>query len=328
MVTPSVAFSWPEWHCPVHRRRLETRATSLVCPAGDVFPIRHGIPRFVPEHSYADAFGAQWARYRLTQLDSHTGMPLTARRLERALGEQLWSTLEGCQVLEAGCGAGRFTEILLARGALVTSIDLSSAVDSNQRGFPGGSRHRIAQADIQAPPFRDRSFDLVLCLGVVQHTPSPEHTLASLYAQVAPGGWLVFDHYALSPSWISIALLVRLFMRRLPPARSLRTTQRLVDAMLPLHRLAARSSWSNRLVHRLSPVLTYYRQHPDLPEPLQREWALLDTHDNLTDWYKHLRTVSQIEATLAGLGLESVSCTRAGNGIEARGRRPVAARRE
>jgi 2-polyprenyl-3-methyl-5-hydroxy-6-metoxy-1,4-benzoquinol methylase len=319
----SAATAWPPWRCPEHHEALDERGDCLVCPAGEAFPVRDGIPRFVPARSYADAFGTQWQRYRLTQLDSHTGVRISAARLRRALGEELWAGLEDRQVLEAGCGAGRFTEVLLERGARVTSIDLSSAVESNQASFPQGPHHRIAQADIGAPPLPPASFDVVLCLGVVQHTPAPEATIASLHALVAPGGWLVFDHYAWSASWLSCALVVRLVLRRLAPERGMRASEHLVDALLPLHRRAARSALASKVLHRLSPVLTYYRAHPDLAPELQREWALLDTHDNLTDRYKHLRTPHQIERALARLGLERIRVARGGTGIEARGRRPV-----
>jgi SAM-dependent methyltransferase len=47
------------------------------------------------------------------------------------MGDELFSSLAGKHVLEAGCGAGRFTEVLLKAGAYVTSIDLSSAVEAN-----------------------------------------------------------------------------------------------------------------------------------------------------------------------------------------------------
>ena len=65
--------------------------------------------------TYADAFGLQWKQYRLTQLDSHTGSPITAERARRCLGD-IASSLGGKQVLEIGCGAGRFTEVLLGLG--------------------------------------------------------------------------------------------------------------------------------------------------------------------------------------------------------------------
>ncbi len=142
-------------------------------------------------------------------------------------------------MLECGCGAGRFTEILLSRGARVVSIDLSSAVEANARNFPPSPRHLIAQADIRALPFAPRSFDVVFCLGVVQHTPDPEATIAALYEHVKPGGWLVFDQYKRSAGWtLSLKPAYRLMLKRLPAQRGLRVTEAAVDALLPLHRRA------------------------------------------------------------------------------------------
>ena len=139
---------WPQWYCRVHRKPIEDNGDVLVCPGGDWFPRRNGIPRFVTNSRYADAFGAQWNRYTRTQLDSYTGSPMTRDRARRCIGERLWSELDGKQLLECGCGAGRFTEILLSKGACVSSIDLSDAVDANQENFPQCETHRIAQADV------------------------------------------------------------------------------------------------------------------------------------------------------------------------------------
>src|SRR5437870_8581674 len=130
----------------------------------------NGIPRFVPNSNYAAAFGTQWKKYRLTQLDSYTRTTITKDRAERCVGEKLWDELGGKQVLECGCGAGCFTEILLAKKAFVTSIDLSDAVDANQETFPQGEIHRIAQADVLKLSFAPYQFDVVFYLGVIQHT--------------------------------------------------------------------------------------------------------------------------------------------------------------
>ncbi len=278
-----------------------------------------GIPRFAGS-AYTAAFGAQWNRYRRTQLDSYTGTTISRDRARRCLGERLWETLSGAQVLEAGCGAGRFSEVLLARGAYVTSIDMSEAVDANDRNFPQGPRHRIAQADITAPPLAPRQFDVVFCLGVIQHTPQPEQTIATLYEQTRPGGYLVLDHYTYSKALLSLTYLLRLYFRRLRPERSLRSIGRLVDLLLPLHKKAGRLA---PLLTRFSPVHSYYRTHPELSDELQREWALLDTHDALTDHYKRLRTRGQIDRLLRRLGAEDIWCERGGNGVEARARRPL-----
>jgi SAM-dependent methyltransferase len=226
-------------------------------------------------------------------------------------------------VLECGCGAGRFTEILLARGADVTSIDLSSAVETNARLFPISDRHRVAQADILALPVSEQHFDVVLCIGVIQHTPSPERTMKELCRFVKPGGSLVIDHYARSwRRYTTTAPMVREVLKRLPAATSLRITVWLVGAFLPLHKRFAKKRLLNSLLSRISPIRCYYVEYPQLSDDLQREFALLDTHDSLTDWYKHLRSVRSIQHALAQLGLVNVWCAAGGNGIEARAQRP------
>ena len=68
-------------------------------------------------------------------------------------------------------------------------------------------------------------------------------------------------------------------------------------------------------------VLCYYRAYPDLTDELHREWALLDTHDSLTDWYNHFRTRGQIRRTFEQLGMVQIWCEYGGNGVEARGQR-------
>jgi 2-polyprenyl-3-methyl-5-hydroxy-6-metoxy-1,4-benzoquinol methylase len=296
----------------------------LCCPQGEIFCVRQDIPRFVGSNSYADAFGAQWNRYRLTQLDSFSRVSITEERIRRCLGEELWGSLSGKDVLECGCGAGRFTEILLKRGARVTSIDLSDAVEANQRNFPLSGTHRIAQADILQLPFKPRLFDLVFCLGVIQHTPRPEATVAALAEQVKPGGSITIDHYTYTISeFTKVAGLLRHWLKRLPPAEGLRRTERMVNAFLPLHKRVRHSRLAHLILGRISPVVCYYRAYPQLSEEMQHQWALLDTHDFLTSWYRHFRTVPQIERVMKSLGLEHVACRYGGNGIEARAQRPL-----
>jgi SAM-dependent methyltransferase len=127
-----------------------------------------GIPRFVKGNSYADSFGLQWHEYSRTQLDSFNGLSLSAERLERCLGFSL-AELSGKRVLEAGCGAGRFTEVLLAYGAEVHAFDLTNAIEVNLRnnGAKYAGRMHLAQADIARIPFKKESYDLVVCLGVL-----------------------------------------------------------------------------------------------------------------------------------------------------------------
>ena len=297
--------------CPGDGNPLTEAQDHVICSAGHRFPIVAGVPRFVPATTYADHFGEQWKRYRLTQLDSYTGAPISRDRLRRCFGKSLWHNLDALDVLECGCGAGRFTEVLLDQGARVTSIDLSAAVDANIENFPVGPMHRVAQADIVALPFEKQRFDVVACLGVIQHTPSPELTIQRLSDHVRPGGRLIIDHYTYEVGWYTkTAPLFRAVLKRLPTDVSMRFTERLVNLALPLHKRVSGSRLRS-LVYRMSPVLTHYQTYPELDDELQRQWALLDTHDSLTDYFKHFRTRGQVRRLLEGLGLEEIGVNTA-----------------
>jgi len=171
--------------------------------------------------------------------------------------------------------------------------------------------------------FLTRQFDVVFCLGVIQHTPNPETTIAQLFEQVKPGGTFVFDHYCHRLSaYMKTAPLIRMWLRRRPPAEGLIWTERLVRCFFPLHR-AVRHFWLGRkLVSAISPVLTYFHTSPNLSNEMQYELALLDTHDSLTDFYKHRRTRKQIRRLLEELGAQEIWCEYGGNGVEARAKRP------
>jgi len=322
--------------CPVHRAAFSTDALesdqdgTLRASCGCAFPVRKGIPRFVRDETYADAFGLQWNDYRTTQLDSHTGVAISKERLARCVGGHL-EDLRSARVLEVGCGAGRFTEVLLTAGANVFAVDLSSAVDANYANCSDAPGYFVCQADVESLPVAPASFDAVIALGMIQHTPSPERTIEALAKSVRPGGLVVVDHYLFLPRLKRLlrALTPRGILRqiliRLPPRASLRATDALVHALLPIHRMLWRHGPIADRVRavwlRLSPVFDYYESYPELGEHLA-EWALLDTHDGLTDHYKHGRTPSELAKALRAAGLEVIDSRKSGNGAEARALRP------
>src|SRR5437762_1548798 len=106
--------------CPTCKAALELKAASrhgqeivegmLTCTiCGADYPIRGGIPRFVPDGLYASSFGRQWHWFRTVQLDSETGTTRSEDALRGATG---WSDEQyrGRRLLDAGVGAGRFAE--------------------------------------------------------------------------------------------------------------------------------------------------------------------------------------------------------------------------
>jgi len=262
----------------------------------------HGIPTFVEDESYVSAFGLQWLKHAKTQLDSHTGMTITRDRLSRMFGP-LYSKLDGKVILEAGCGAGRFTEILLESKSLVTAIDLSVAVLANFENNGKNSNLRIARASITDLPFDKEQFDIVFCPGVVQHTPDPTKSISELYKQVKLGGWLVFDQYRYNfSSILKITWIVRLILKRLSPEKGLVFTDWLVKIWLPVHRKVANNRILEVLLFRISPITSHYAGYPNMSKEGQEAWARLNTHDNLTDFHKHQTSVHRMKRMIEGLG--------------------------
>jgi SAM-dependent methyltransferase len=282
--------------------------------------VSDGIPRFVPADNYAASFGMQWNRHRRTQLDSHTGLPITRDRLRATTR---WpDDLRGQHVLEAGSGAGRFTEVLVATGAEIYSFDYSSAVDANRENNGRATNLHLFQADIFNIPLRKQAFDKVLCLGVLQHTPDPEAAFRSLASHVAPGGELVVDLYAKRlTALVSWKYLLRPITRRMDKQMLHALVERGVDLLLPL---AARlRRLAGRAAVRLLPIAEY--SNLGLSPELNRQWAILDTFDMYSPAHDHPQTARTLRRWCEDAGLVDVEVEPGANGIVGRGRRPVSA---
>jgi SAM-dependent methyltransferase len=128
----------------------------------------------------------QWNHFAKTQLDSHSGHPISADRFWTSTG---WNpdALKDRWVLDVGCGSGRFAEVALAAGAQVVALDYSSAVDACAANLGHHPRFHVIQGDIYALPFAPGSFDFVYSLGVLQHTPDVARAFAALPPMLVGG---------------------------------------------------------------------------------------------------------------------------------------------
>ncbi|MBP6512821.1 MAG: class I SAM-dependent methyltransferase [Bacteroidia bacterium] len=303
---------------PKTKSALTENQGFLLSEEGEKFPIIHEIPRFVESNNYASAFGLQWKTFTKTQLDSEVGLPVTKDRVERCLGYPL-SELKNKTLLEVGCGAGRFTELLVNSGANVHAVDLSVAVEANLENIGQKSNYKVAQASVYDLPFPDNSFEIVFCLGVIQHTPDPEKTIAALWSKVKTGGILVIDHYKWRIGYYStLTPLYREWLRKLKPEKSIKIVDKLVNFFFPLHWKLKDNNVLQWMLHRVSPLIHFIYLFPDKDYNFHKEISKLDTYDSLTDYYKHLRTPAQIKNTLEQLGAKDIWINEGGNGVEAR----------
>lgn len=290
----------------------------LVCgQCSATFPIQDGIPRFVPNEEYAGSFGFQWNKFRKTQLDSYTGLPLSSDRLFRVT--QWPRHMAGELVLEAGSGAGRFTEVLLGTGATVYSFDLSNAVEANQTNNGHRPNLNLFQASIYDIPLPEALFDKVICLGVLQHTPDPERSFQSLVRFVKPGGEIAVDIYARRlQSLMSWKYMLRPLTTRMPKGRLFQWVERTVHALLPAAILLRQLGGCYGA--RLLPIVEY--SHLGLTPTFNREWAILDTFDMYSPAHDHPRSLAEVRRWFEAAGLENTVVEYGPNGVVARGRLP------
>lgn len=115
---------------------------------------------------------------------------LAAQSISKWYVEQL-SDLSFTEVLDAGCGLGRFSYALAAaRPINVTAIDISEPMVEAAREqidtLPGN--HRFIRSAIEEAPFADGSFDLVLANLVLFHVPDIGVAFNKLAQLTKPGG--------------------------------------------------------------------------------------------------------------------------------------------
>jgi len=92
----------------------------------------------------------------------------------------------GARLLDVACGSGGFLRRALDRGLDVVGVDVSPvAVGLAQERLPEVELH---VADAEQLPFADSSFDVVTCLGSLEHFPSPEAGAAEIARVLEPGG--------------------------------------------------------------------------------------------------------------------------------------------
>lgn len=94
-------------------------------------------------------------------------------------------------VLDAGCGTGRFTNFFINEGANVISVDSSK----NMLKILKKKNHnaKTINADIFNLPFKNNSFDLIVCSEVLTHLREYKRPLAEFKRMLNSDGIIIID---------------------------------------------------------------------------------------------------------------------------------------
>lgn len=119
-------------------------------------------------------------------------VPLPDLRIDRKFRKILELVREGlpCEAfLDAGCGDGRYLAALAAE-----LPERRAGFDLSERILETAARRveaDLRQGSLEAIPFGDAAFDLVLCSQVIEHVVDTERAVAELGRVLRPGGRLV-----------------------------------------------------------------------------------------------------------------------------------------
>ncbi|WP_299700837.1 bifunctional 2-polyprenyl-6-hydroxyphenol methylase/3-demethylubiquinol 3-O-methyltransferase UbiG [uncultured Pontibacter sp.] len=105
---------------------------------------------------------------------------------------------KGMQLLDAGCGAGRNIAYLMQAGVQVYGADISAEAIEKTRELaaelaPTLPAKNFVVTDLDALPFQDDKYDVVLCSAVLHFARSEEHfkgIVQELWRVLKPGGML------------------------------------------------------------------------------------------------------------------------------------------
>ena len=115
----------------------------------------------------------------------HILNPVRARFVEQR------AKLRGAQVLDVGCGGGLLCETLVRAGAQVTGVDLAEGMIEVAKMHAAEQSlsidYRVADAESLVAT-QAGAFDVVTCMEMLEHVPSPDATVATLARLVRPGG--------------------------------------------------------------------------------------------------------------------------------------------
>lgn len=126
----------------------------------------------------------------------------------------------GQQILDVGCGGGILAEALAEKGAKVTGIDMGEAplevarLHLLESGLQVDYRKCTAEALAAERPGQ---FDIVTCLEMLEHVPSPASVIAACKTLVRPGGHVFFSTINRNAKAFLLAIVGAEYVLRLLP---------------------------------------------------------------------------------------------------------------
>ena len=229
---------------------------------------------------YVKNFGKQWKNYNKVQIDSYNNFLVSKNFLKKIIFNEL-NFLKGKKILEIDCGAGRFTEYLAPLSSICVSVDLSSAifynVASNEKNLI------LVKADFLKLISKNK-FDVVICRGVLQHTPDPYKSILKLFEFISSNGYVYFDIYPMP----KIGLLHPKYFFWRPVIKLLFSYEKFelylknnIKTLLKIKRIIKKIFFKSNFISDLFIPVWDYEGKINLDKLQLEKWSIMDTLDGI-----------------------------------------------
>jgi len=139
------------------------------------------------------AFGEEWSKFNSFS-DQEIDDIATQHYFD--IVEPHW--IKDKQVLDVGCGTGRWTKYVAKYAAHVDAVDPSKAIEAASKLLADYGNVRLSRTAVDHLPFADCSFDFVFSLGVLHHIPNTQLAMEQCVSKLKTGGYfLVYLYYKL-----------------------------------------------------------------------------------------------------------------------------------
>jgi SAM-dependent methyltransferase len=192
---------------PVDQRPLKMDGDALVSESGTRYPVIDGIPRLLTPTKTEEEENVRrkmQAFYEQFTFPGYDGIDSPGVLMDKAKKSNFGVWVDRAippmaTVLEVGCGTGQMTNFLgMVTTRTVIGVDQSVASLTLGNTFKnrfGINNVHFAQGNIFAMPIAEQSMDVVICSGVLHHTPDPKGGYERLLKLVKPGGYILIGLY-------------------------------------------------------------------------------------------------------------------------------------
>lgn len=102
---------------------------------------------------------------------------------------------QGLKALDVGCGGGFSCEFMANRGVRVSGVDQSvkCIINAQEHAASSGLEIDYEHGFAENLPYSDSTFDVVICVDVLEHVADLQKAISEIYRVLKPQGLLFFD---------------------------------------------------------------------------------------------------------------------------------------